>query len=639
MIFDEMKFYGDVGSIYPYDVRYEPTNPAFCNPESEDRVQFHLHTEPGFAEARLVYNDGTLHTVPMHCCAVSRRWSHWEATIEPRGPSLDYSFALKTDSGRPVYYCKRGIAHAVAPLDRWHLDMRNAKPLQTPRAMQGAFVYHIFPERFARMDPNVDPPETVPWGSPPKAREFQGGHLLGILAHLDHLQAMGVNAVYCTPILTSRSTHKYYAEDYCNIDPAFGGNDAFHTLVDALHKAGMQIIVDASFNHCHPKFHKFQDWLQNGEQSEHRSWFSLKPEYAALLQSGSPIRVLYRPHMAASDGDHARIRELKESFTRETGIPVVEADGDGALIEPTYVAWYDDPYMPQLNLRNPATRAYFLHVAAHWIREFNIDGWRMDVTDFIDLDFWREFRSVTKAIKPECFLLAEIWGSAVPWLQGDMFDATMNYTFRDMCVDYFARASMSTATLLDGVTRMQALYAPQVTDVNLNLLSSHDVERFLHMSNGDIKRLKLTTLFQFTMPGAPSVYYGDEIGMTGGKDPDCRRAYPWHQPGTWDRSMFEMVCQLARLRREYPTLRFGDWRPIPLPAHMTETIAYERKYQGESIWVLINRAGCLDRITLQQRSRVPQMLWGDAKVSANAEGLVIENVAPWSGVVIRLREA
>jgi glycosidase len=620
----ETKYYGDVGLLYPYDIRYDAQDRAFCNPLPGGRVQFRIHTEHGFEEATLVYNDGTVQGAPMELYADDSTRLYWETTIEPARPLVIYSFALKTADGQIVYYCRHGVDHAVEPLDRWRLELDTIEPFETPAWMHGAVVYHIFPERFANGDATNDPPGTVPWGSRPDWLEFQGGDLQGVIHHLDFLVGLGVEALYLNPINTSPSTHKFDALDYYHVDPAFGGDAALHELVDALHQRGMRIIVDASFNHCHPRFFAFQDVMQNGPNSRYWDWFTIH-EF--------PIRVRYRPHLLTEEQSrhYAQYVDWLRDFPQATGIPLEEATGEGPLIEPTYLAWYGVLDMPKLNQRNPETRAYFLDVAAYWLREFGIDGWRMDVARHIEADFWVDFRRVTKGVRPDCYLLAEIWGEAAPWLQGDQFDATMNYILRDLCVEYLAQAAMDTRTFLDGVTRMVSRYAPQVAAVTYNLISSHDVARFLHVAGGERRRLRLAILFQLTIPGAPGIYYGDEIGMSGGDDPANRRAFPWHRPESWDRDTLSLTRELVRLRKTHPALRLGTWRCI---WWADEAFAFERLHVDQRLVVVIARQRPVRRAVLPVTTPAPQVVWGTAEVSVSGQGLIVEGVDAWSGAII-----
>jgi glycosidase len=561
----EMKYYGEAGFLYRFDISFRPDDRAFCDLMPDGRVRFRIWTQPGFVEAMLVFNDGKPQAVPMERLAEDRRFTYWGAVIRPStvtptglsaaGGTITYSFAFKLPDGRPVYQCQHGIDHSIETLDRYRLDLRSIKPFETPDWAKGAVIYQVFPDRFVNGNAGNDLPGTVPWGSKPAWLEFQGGDLQGITQKLDYLHDLGVDILYMTPVFTSPSTHKYDCSDFYHVDPGFGGDEALRELVDGVHRLGMKIVLDASFNHCHPRFFAFQDLVQNGPDSQYKDWFTVR-EW--------PVRVKYRPHRAAQARAGGREMYLRflETFPQVTGVPLEEATDEGPLVEATYLAWYGVLDMPKINLSNPETRAYFLDVTRYWLREFDIDGWRMDVARHIVPDFWDDFRRAAKEARPDCYLLAEIWGNTSPWLQGTRFDATMNYFFRDLVVDYFAVQKMDTATFIDGIGQMLALYAPQVTHCTHNLFSSHDVTRFLYEADEELPRLRLATLFQMTMPGAPGIYYGDEIGVTGGDDPDNRRAFPWHRPETWDRETLELTRTMTRLRKAHPALRVGEWRPV-----------------------------------------------------------------------------
>jgi glycosidase len=321
---------------------------------------------------------------------------------------------------------------------------------------------------------------------------------------------------------------------------------------------------------------------------------------------------------------------------KQVNVPFVRvSDSDGPAIEPTYSAWYDVLTMPQLNQRNPETRAYFLDVARHWLRAFDIDGWRMDVVQFVTPDFWPDFRRAVKETKPDAYLLSEVWGDTSLWLQGDQFDGTMNYSFRDLCLGFFARAEISTARLVEGLIRLYGLYAPQVLHANQNLLSSHDVARFRHLSGERPERVRLATFFQLTMPGVASIYYGDEIGMTGGDDPDNRRAFPWDRPETWDLAQLALTRDLARLRHEYPALRRGDWQPLD-PQPGGDVHAFMRTHEEQRILVVLRREGPADPLELPVDGHQATIIYGDIRLGVADGVLRVENLAAWSGAVIAL---
>ena len=273
---------------------------------------------------------------------------------------------------------------------------------------------------------------------------------------LDYLSDLGVEILYLTPIFASPSTHKYDTSDYYHVDPGFGGNDALRELVDGVHRRGMHIILDASFNHCHPRFFAFQDLVRNGPESPYRDWFTVH-EWPVRVNTGRTW-----PSRRAQRRRQSRVPAVPGNVLEVCGVELDTISDEGPLVEATYIAWYGVLDMPKINLSNPETRAYFLDVTRYWLREFGIDGWRMDVARHIVPDFWDDFRRAAKEVNPDCYLLAEIWGNTSAWLQGTQFDATMNYFFRDLVVDYFASERLDTAAFLDGVTNILALYAPQV---------------------------------------------------------------------------------------------------------------------------------------------------------------------------------
>jgi cyclomaltodextrinase len=623
--FPDARYFEENGSLFPYDLRYDPVDRACCDPRPDGSVLFRLQAEGGFTDARLVLDDGR--GVAMDCWARTGGASYWEVLLPAGRTRFSYSFAFRDGGGRPVYLVPAGVSNAVERLDRWTLDLEAMGSAEVPDWVRGALIYQIFPERFSNGDPALTPPQSDPWGSAPDWLRFQGGDLVGIRGQVEYLAGLGVEAVYLNPVFASPSTHRYDAVDYYAVDPSLGGNRALDDLVAALHQRGMRLVLDASFNHCHPRFFAFADVLARGSASPYAGWF-LVPDW--------PPRVKVRPHLLAGDLE-ARwgtyLRHIVEGLEAETGVPVEVAGDQGMLVEPTYEAWYGVPTMPRVNLAHPEARHYFLGVATRWLIEHDIDGWRMDVARYVDPDFWGDFRRVCKQAKPDCYLLAEVMGDASPWLQGDRFDATMNYTFRDLCVGYFATRRLSTARFLEGFTRMLAQYSAAVTDANQNLLSSHDTERFLHAAGGERQRMVPAALFQLTAPGAPGIFYGDEVGMSGGEEPASRGAFPWHDPQGWDQGLLEMVRQLARLRKENPALRRGAWR---LRWQAEEAFAFGRVLGGEEILVLVNRGPALPRVEVPVAATAPRVLWGEGRLRRAPGRLVLSGVGAGSGVVVAL---
>jgi neopullulanase len=445
---------------------------------------------------------------------------------------------------------------------------------ETPNWVKDAVFYQIFPDRFARSDQVPKPSNLEPWDSPPTIYGFKGGDLLGIAEHLDYLEALGIDAIYFNPIFQSATNHRYHTHDYYQVDPILGGNQAFREMLDAAHARGIRVVLDGVFNHASRGFYQFQQTLENGTDSPYLDWFHFDLE---RLEAGKQLEAY------PGETREASFRRRQES-----------------LDELGYRAWWQMPALPKLNTDTEAVRQFILDVAHHWV-EFGIDGWRLDVPHEIDDDaFWREFRRVVKGANPEAYIVGEIWHEASRWLQGDQFDAVMNYIFNRACLGFFGGESldvsqrpggyrlkrMEATEFADEIDDMLGLYDWQVTLAQLNLLSSHDMPRFLTLVREDKNALKLATLFQMTFPGAPSVYYGDEVGMEGGPDPDSRRSFRWDEDG-WDEDLLTFFRRAIALRREHPALRRGRYvRLLADDQHNVYTFA--RTGEEETLIVVLN---------------------------------------------------
>lgn len=410
-----------------------------------------------------------------------------------------------------------------------------------PRWVQDAVFYQIFPDRFARSSRVVKPTNLISWEGAPSADGFHGGDLLGVCEHLDHLLDLGVNALYLTPIFRSAANHRYHTHDYYQVDPILGGNAALRELVESAHAVGIRVILDGVFNHASRGFFQFHDILENGPHSPWLDWFQIR------------------------------------------GWPLVPYDGGRPA---NYEAWAHNRALPKFNTDNPAVREFLMGVGEHWIREYDIDGWRLDVPAEIRTPgFWEEFRSRVRAIKADAYLVGEIWREADEWLRGDRFDATMNYRFAAAAIA-LAGGQRVSQTLVNNrpydpypgidaaqyARRVAALIAEHrwsTVCAQLNLLDSHDAPRVISVARGDRATLCLATLLQMTFPGAPCVYYGDEIALRGTKrydrphrDQDARWLFPWHDRSVWDHDVLQHVRGLIALRRRYAALRTGEFLQV-----------------------------------------------------------------------------
>lgn len=586
---DDLGILGLPGDVSPWDVRFDVDDPADLEPIGDGRFRLRVHAEPGLTEGLAVLRDGDgVLAVPLDPVEAGR-FVLWSAVVGPFSQSIGLSFAFRVEaSGNPVYFVPSGTSASVERLDRWTIDPTRSA-IGVPEWARGAVIYQIFPDRFANGDAGNDPDGVVPWGSQPRSRELQGGDLDGVIQHIDHLRGMGVDAIYLNPIFASPSNHKFDTVDYFQVDPAFGGNDALRRLVSTAHDQDIRVILDASFNHCHPRFFAFADLVAKGERSKYRDWFIIR-EW--------PVRIRVRPD-AAPD----KVRDWLPVW-EQTGVPVERVKGDGPVVEPTYEAWYGVPTMPRIDLAKPDARRYFLGVAEHWLAEFDIDGWRMDVARYVDPDFWPDFRAACRQAKPDAYLVAEVMGDVSDWLRGDGFDATMNYTFRSMALGFFANEEFDGRAMLDHCTRLYGRHALATTLVNHNLIGSHDTPRFLTEANGEVWRMELATVLQMTYPGAPGIYYGDEFGMQGGNDPGCRGAVEWDQVG--DRGgLADLISRLAALRRKHPALRTGDFAPVAASRH---ALAFQRSLGRARYVVAINRGRTRTALDVGGSGR---LVWGE----------------------------
>ncbi|GIV16265.1 MAG: alpha-amylase [Armatimonadota bacterium] len=411
----------------------------------------------------------------------------------------------------------------------------------TPDWVKQAVFYQIFPDRFANGDPSNDPANVQPWGTSPTPYNFMGGDLQGILQKLDYLQELGITAIYLNPIFQATSNHRYNTYDYFRIDPKLGTMEDFRELVDELHRRGMRLILDGVFNHCGRGFYPFHDVVENGEHSPYVGWFHIKK------------------------------------------FPIYPYDGRKKA---NYESWWGIRSLPKFNTDNPQVREFLFSVARYWIEQ-GADGWRLDVPNEIDDDaFWREFRQVVKSANPDAYIVGEIWKDARRWLRGDQFDAVMNYPLRDLCVQFIAKREMHAPEFALRLLRLFRRYPAEATYAQLNLLGSHDTPRWLTVCKGNVRRAMLGYTVLFTLPGAPCIYYGDEIGMEGEADPHCRACFPWDRR-KWNRRLLQHIRQLVTLRQSSAAWRTGKFDVL---FALGDTLAYARWDDTAAFLVLLNNA-------------------------------------------------
>jgi len=400
----------------------------------------------------------------------------------------------------------------------------------SPSWVPDAVFYQIFPDRFRR--------RSGPWPAAGHGatRQMCGGDLVGVRDALPYLEDLGVNALYLTPIFAAASYHRYDTLDYYAVDPLLGGDKALSDLVTALHARGMRIVLDGVFNHASDQHPFFADAVRRGPQSEYWSWFSIHGEAVSTIP------------------------------------------------EPNYDCWAGVPSMPEWNQRNPEVREYLLSVVRHWIREFGIDGWRLDTTEYLPPDVVRAIDAATKEENPDAYVLGEVMGLGTPWFRHDALDGIMHYKLWERLVAFIAEEKWNAERFASSVHSIWRSYTESGNYNSMTLLGSHDKPRFLTLCGGDKRKLLLATAFLFTFPGAPAIYYGDEIGLEGGEDPDNRRCFPWDETA-WDHDLLAAVRALAALRHRLPALRRGSLAPASAEGRL---ITFRRELPGERILVALN---------------------------------------------------
>jgi neopullulanase len=474
--------------------------------------------------------------------------------------------------------------------------------VDTPAWVRDAVFYQIFPDRFAKSDKVIKPSGIEPWDTDPTVFGYKGGDLLGVIEKLDYLVDLGITALYLNPIFQSASNHRYHTHDYLLVDPLLGGNEAFDALLDACKDRGIRVVLDGVFNHASRGFFYFNDVLENGAASPWVDWFYIS-EY--------PVNAY----------DHNR--------------------------PPGYTAWWQLHALPKLNTDNPQMREYIMQVAELWTRK-GIDGWRLDVPDEITTPgFWEEFRSRVRAINQEAYICAEIWEESPHWLQGKHFDSVMNYVFTEAVLAFAGRyridrelqetraynpwPGINGITYADKIDRLLGLYDWNVQAVQMNLLDSHDTPRALTLASDDVRTMELATLLLFTFPGAPSVYYGDEIGLDGGlPDHWARKPFPWIEEA-WNHDLRRHYQQLIAMRLRIPALRTGAYQAL---AASEQSYVFNRTHEGTSVVVALNTSDTPDEVVLPLDGlRDQQYAVGDPVVVDNSGSDTAISLPARSGAV------
>lgn len=511
--------------------------------ESEDsfvidpkHVRVRFHSAKGDVEKVIVhYCDNYLplkyaKTIEMDKIGEGQVEDHWGATLEAPFHRLKYTFEVIGKDGTSVVYGDRAISsdiEAAVNKDGSYFKIpycHEIDMVKTPEWVKHTVWYQIFPERFANGDKSNDPKNVKPWNPSdhPGREDYYGGDLQGVLDHLDYLKKLGVNGLYFCPIFKAGSNHKYDTIDYLQVDPEFGDKDLFAKVVNEAHARGMKVMLDAVFNHLGDKSMQWQDVVKNGPSSRFANWFHIN-KY--------PVEPYHDP--------------LKGE------------------VDPQFDTFAFEKHMPKLNTANPEVQDFLLEIATYWVKYFDIDAWRLDVANEVDHHFWKKFHKAVTDIKPDFYVVGEIWHSARPWLNGDEFTGVMNYPYTLQIEDHFFKNKLTATQLTRRLTDQLMKYRDETNAGMMNMLDSHDTARILTVANGDQDLALQALAFEFMQKGSPCIYYGTEMGMSGGNDPDCRKPMDWSKE---DGPVWQRVHSLIEFRLKHDET-FGKGQ---IKLHVTE---------------------------------------------------------------------
>ena len=482
---------------------------------------------------------------------------YWFIAVQPQWKRIRYAFILE-NAEQKILYGSRSFYDLIQQPDAqfetsyyFNFPFLNQEDLfQPPAWVKDTIWYQIFPERFADGDAINNPQNSLPWGSEEDTiYKFYGGDLQGVIDHLDELAELGINGIYFTPIFESPSSHKYDTTNYFKIDPAFGTNELFGELMKKAHQRGIRVMLDAVFNHC-GWFHPFwQDVVKHGRESRYYDCFFIE-------------------------------RDPVINFDLEEGkIPKLSLDDRGNL---NYATFAFTPLMPKWNTDHPMVKEHLFGAIRYWTETYKVDGWRLDVSNEVPHAFWREFRQMLKQINPEVYILGENWDNSYPWLLGDQFDGVMNYELTYpiwflLGEPDHVKQKYDVVQYQEAINQLLANYPKHNLPVMYNLVDSHDTPRILSICGDNVDKVKLAYLLQFTFAGAPSVYYGSEVGLAGPEGHN-RRCMLWDE-SQQDLDIRTFVKNLIELRKKYSVLSAVDLKWLLVDSEHQSFIF--QKFDGE----------------------------------------------------------
>lgn len=558
---------------------YHESDSSYAYPINEETLAVKLRTKKGdLDKAVLCYGDRydpdtnmKFYEKEMKVTYRDEFFDYYETEITPGFNRISYYFKLTDKESTEIMALDRFYDKPVTERNRNYMFSYICRGDLFEKAswLEDSIFYLIFTDRFNKED--IDDG----WLRKPTHEDIFGGNIKGITDKVDYLYDMGINCIYLTPIFKSESNHKYDVIDYYEIDENFGDKESFKRLVDKCHSLGIKVVLDAVFNHTSHKFFAFRDIIEK-KDSYYKDWYFFK-----------------------NDIDYETFGSVKS--------------------------------MPKLNTSNLSAKEYLLNVAEYWIREFDIDGWRLDVANEVDHKFWREFRERIKKVKSSAFIVGEAWDGAESYLKGDQFDSAMNYPFMYIMTDYFAKKKIDTFKFDYLVNSLFVRYKKYIRTILLNLLDSHDTSRFLFECGEDIEKLKLAVFFQMTCIGMPMILYGDEAGLSGGHEPDSRRAMNFNEI---DSDLHNFYKKMIKIRKENNVLKRGEFKSVLVKE---DIYAYSRYIDDDKIVCVFNNSDRESELSLPLDCKNAHDIYNNNKYTVQ-DGRIVLKTIPYGKYILKLEK-
>lgn len=483
-------------------------------PLSNNEIEIRLLTKKNddIKKIELVYNDKYKFHEGIKLKQIFKKFSddqydYYIDRLKLEDYRFAYIFRITTLDGDVFYFSESGVTEdydiTKGFYDFFQVSYINPIDIiKKNKIISNRVFYQIFVDRFNKSPDNNNPLININWGDKVTNKTIAGGNLRGIKEKVSYLKDLGIDALYLTPIFKSDSNHKYDIKDYYSISDDFGNDIDLKSLINELHNNDMLLVLDGVFNHISIDNELFKDVIKNGKKSKYYDWFFIKGEKVNLEKTN-------------------------------------------------YERFADEIKMPKLNLNNKEVQKYVIGIGKYYISNFNIDGFRLDVSDEIPHRFWIMFKEEMLKENPNFILIGENWHNAHSYLNsGYEFDSIMNYSITKEVLYFIAWEKYSASHFKDRIISNLMRYQTNVNYNMLNLLSSHDVHRFLTECNENVDKFLMGYSFIFTHIGVPCIYYGDEIGLKGGYDPDSRRCFLWDE-NKWNIKIRETIKKLIQIRKQF----------------------------------------------------------------------------------------